>query len=197
MQPGLQLLRLFPSSAPKRFIFTDPDTQRKYEATTKQALATQIVAYRSQNGLPPIKHLDMVLEHFWATLPENAHNAEKAPPLKRGLLAYLKGGMALVDNIWYGEAHMADQHTANERARQCSTCRFNIFPDKGPFLKWADMIAENSVGDKKTPYDNELGNCAVCTCVTKAKVWWRGEIKLSEEEKSKMRTVGCWQLKSK
>jgi hypothetical protein len=138
----------------------------------------------------------MVMEHYWATLPENAHISEKAPPLNRGFLAYLKGGMAIIENIWYGEKNTVDQFTANARARQCSTCRFNIFPDKGQFLKWADMIAENSVGDKATPYDSELGNCAICTCVTKAKVWWKGEIKLTEDERGKMRTVDCWQLKS-
>lgn len=137
----------------------------------------------------------MVLDHYWATLPENAHISEQAPPLKRGLLAYLKGGMALVDNIWYGEKNMASQSTANERARQCSTCRFNVFPDKGSFLKWADMIAENSIGDKSTPYDHELGNCAICSCVNRVKVHWGKPISLSEEEVSKMRTVDCWQLK--
>lgn len=195
MHPGLQLLRLFPSSAPKRYIFRDPDTNRKFQAGTKQSLATQIVSYRAQNGLHPIKHLDMVLEHYWATLPENAHISEKAPALKRGFLAYLKGGIAVIDNIWYGEEHMVGQAIANERARQCSTCRFNVFPDKGPFIKWTDMIAENSIGDKVTPYDSELGNCAVCTCVLRAKVWFKGDMKLSEEERAKMRTVGCWQLK--
>lgn len=191
----MQLLRLFPSAAPKHYVFIDPDTRRKFTAASKQELAKSIVAYRAQNGLAPIKHLDIVLDHYWATLPENAHNAEQAPPLQRGLLAYLKGGMALVDNIWYGEKNMVDQRVANERANQCSTCRFNVFPDKGPFMAWADMIADNSIGDRKTPYDSKLGNCAVCSCVIRAKVHWGKEISLSNEEVSKMRTVACWQLK--
>lgn len=191
----MQLLRLHPCAAPKRYIFEDPDTHRKFNASNKESLVRAIVAYRAANGLHPIKRLEIVLDHYWASLPENKENAQVAPPMKRGWLAYIKGGITLLDNLWYGPKRLVDQKTADERARQCSTCRFNHFPDKGPFVEWADKIAQASVGDLKTPYDEQLGNCAVCSCVNRAKVWYKGVFRPSDEEYKKFKLVDCWQTK--
>ncbi len=190
----MKLLRLTPSAAPKRFIFQDPDTKRKFKANSREALTKAIVAYRAANGLEPIKRLEMVLDHYWATLPENIGNTEVAPELGRGWLAYVKGGLTMLDYLYYGEKSLVTQEIANKRAKQCTSCKYNIFPDKGPFIAWADEIAKASVGDKMTPYDAELGNCQVCSCVNRAKVWYRGKFKPSAKEIEKFKEVNCWQL---
>lgn len=191
----MKLLRLRPSAAPRRYIFTDPDTNRKFKAESREALIKAIVAYRSANGLEPIKRLEIVLDHYWATLPENIGNTEIAPKLERGWLAYVKGGLTMLDYLYYGEKKLVNQETADKRAKQCASCKYNIFPDKGPFIEWVDGIAKASVGEKATPYDDDLGNCEVCSCVNRAKVWYRGKFEPSEKEIKKFKEVDCWQLR--
>ena len=191
-----KLLRLNPTVGPKRFVFQDPNTGRKFRADTKQDLVKAIVAYRAANGLVPIKRLHMVLEHYWASLPENKADAEVAPPLERGWLTYIKGGMVLLEYLFYGEEKMVSQAEADTRAKQCVDCKFNYFPDKTTFVQWADGIAKASVGDASTIYDAALGNCQACSCVNKAKVWYKGPFTPNTKELSRLREVNCWQLKN-
>lgn len=191
----MRLLKLKPFSGPKRFVFKDPDTGFMYHEASETALIRRIVNYRAQNQLPPLLEIGAVLQNYWCSLSENSGDCEVCPPLKRGLLAYIKGGIALVDNLWYGKEARVDQEEADQRAGVCIQCPYNVFPDKSGFLKWSDMIAENTVGDSRSKHHDRLGNCEVCTCTLKAKVFFRGETGLNEAQKEKMREVGCWQLK--
>lgn len=190
----IRLRSLKPFCAPRRYCFKDPDTGREFHEASKPELVKRIVSYRAANKLEPIKFLDKVLENYWAGLSENAGNVMAAPPLQRGLVAYLKGGIALLDNLWYGEKHMVPQATANARAAQCATCKFNVFPDKSRFVAWSDMMAEASVGDKRVEGYDALGNCEVCSCPLKAKVWYRGKNDITPEQREKMLEVNCWQI---
>lgn len=106
-------------------------------------------------------------------------------------MAFVKGGIALVENLLY--KNMVDQNTADARAAICVECPYNVFPDKGGFLKWSDDIAEASTGGKKSIFHDRLGSCEVCTCTLKAKVFYSGKIKLTDEERTKMLAVNCWQ----
>lgn len=189
----MRLFRLKPFTGPKHYIFKDPDRpDHIYESKTRDGLIKQIVSYRAQNELPPIQHLSMVLENFWANLPENAENAEITPPLKRGFLAYLKGGIALLDYVFYGENAMVSQEEAERRAKICLSCPFNTFPDKGAFIDWSDRMAEACVGDKKTSVHADLGNCEVCSCTLKSKVFYKGPFRCSKEEMERFPQF-CWQ----
>lgn len=96
-------------------------------------------------------------------------------------------------NLWYSK--VVSQQEAEIRAKQCSTCPNNEFPDKGAFTKWSDDVALSSVGEKKTSYHESLGNCKVCTCVLKAKVFYGGEASFTAEEEAEFRKVNCWQLR--
>lgn len=196
-------LRLKPYIAPKRFVFKDPDTGYFYQAFTRPELIKRIVNYRAQNNLEPLEQLDHVLEHFWCTdCKENTGNCEPNPAFnpknkefKRSLLAYFKGGIALLKNVFYGEANMVSQEVADERAVICRECPHNIVPVKGPMLKWSDEIAEASTGGRKSKYHDELGSCEVCSCPLRAKVFYKGDFGLSAEEKSKMSKLPkCWQV---
>lgn len=186
------LLRLKPGCGPKHYVFTDPDTKHRYESKSRENLIKQIIAYRSQNELAPIEYLNDVLDNYWAGLPENLGEATIGLPLRRGVLAYLKGGIALLQNVWYGEKNMVDQATADARAAICIACPKNVAPDKGPFLAWSDSVAEASVGDRKSVHHDKLFSCIVCTCTLKAKVHWGGEIKCSKKELLDFPTP-CWQ----
>lgn len=190
--------RLKPFAAPARYIFQDPDTRYLYKAKNKESLFRQIIDYRDQNRLAPIIALEYVLEAYWCSLPENAGLCEKVK-LKRGLMHYIKGGISLIENLYYGEKNIVAPEKAEKRAKICIGCSLNVFPDKDKFIQWSDEIAEASVGDRKVSVYEELGNCEGCTCPLRAKVWWKGDFKLKKEEIIKMHGANprCWQLEIK
>ena len=183
------MIRQFDSfAAPLRYVFVDPDTQYNYEAPTKEALISHITVYREQNQLPPLQALDAILQNYWCSLPENLHLCRDVP-LKRGWFKYLRGGIALLENVFYGEDNMISPTLAEKRAQICTSCPYNVFPDKTGFLAWSDELAENATGGKKVPSHDNLGNCAVCSCTLKAKVWYKGPFKQEDFPSH------CWQLK--
>jgi hypothetical protein len=185
-----------PFSRPKRWVFKDPDTGFQYEETTEKVLIQRIVNYRSQNNLPLIFELNQVLQNYWCSLPEN--QGECMPcKLKRSFLAYIKGGIALLDNLIYGAEARVPQEEANRRAEICLKCKYNSNPDKGYFDTWADNMAEKSIGNIKSKHHDKLFNCEICSCNLRAKVFYKGDMGLNEEQKSQMKEVGCWQVEKK
>lgn len=185
--------RFLPHFGASRYIFTDPDTGREYTAPNFRKLIQQIHNYREQNQLEPIPYIETVVENYICSLPENAGKCDNIK-LKRGILSYLKGGIALLENIFYGEENMVSPEVAEKRALICIKCPYNSFPDKGAFIAWADEVAEASTGGKKTSNYDKLGNCIVCSCPLRAKVWYKGTIKLTPEQEKQMSEVGCWQV---
>lgn len=190
------LLTFKPFNTSYEFKFKDPDTGRAYEADNLPDLVKLIVAYRAQNNLAPIEYLNMVIENYLCRLPCNAGACVKRKDLKRGMLQYLKGGIALIQNILYNQC--VSQKEADARAEVCIGCKLNQFPDKGAFVRWSDEMTLHTIGDKRAKRHEELGNCMGCTCLLKSKVWYQGEIKLSDEEFKVMSEANsnCWQVKA-
>ena len=183
--------KFHPFEGPAEIKFKDPDTGREFKENDKQTLVNRIRVYRAQNNLEPIEELESVLECYWCGLPENAGKCGPVT-LKRGFMAYLKGGMALIKNMAYPST--VSQEEADRRASICVKCPKNVFPDKGAFLKWSDEIAYHSIGDRRSKLHDELGNCEICSCPMRAKVWHDGKIDLEPEWIEPMKSVGCWQL---
>lgn len=180
-------------NSPKRFIFKDPDNQSKvYEGVSYQDLYAKIRGYRSQNEMSEIPYLETVVENYLCRLPENVGKCVPRPPLKRGLIPTIKGGIALIQNLMYSK--FVSQEVADERALICVSCPKNVFPDKGPFLRWSDEIAELSVGKRRAKDHDRLGNCEVCSCPLRAKVWYTGPFKFTRRQISKFPDF-CWQKK--
>lgn len=194
---AFSLPKFKPLEAPDRYFFVDPDTGRRFQAYTKDAIVKQIVSYRAQNELEPLEYLGVVIDAYMCSLPEFKHKCEQSEPFSRDFFGYIQGGIALIKNVFYGDKHMVNQIVADSRADQCVKCKFNVFPDKGPFLKWSDNIAEASTHGRKSRHYNDLGNCEVCSCPLKAKVWYKGSSDFCEEEVKKFKEVNCWQLKQK
>jgi len=186
--------RLLPYLAPHKIAFQDPDTGRKFIGKTKAELLQKIVTYRAQNELPEIEHLNLVLENYWCHLPENNGICEEGK-LERSFMAYLKGGISLVKNMLYPK--FASQEEAERRATICSTCPHNLIPgenaeEKSAWMEWSDNLAIMSIGERKTSHDAILGNCEICSCPLKSKVFWGGKIELPEEEE-RQTIPECWQ----
>jgi len=173
--------------------FKDPDTGLLYTAKNLSALYGKIVSYRVQNQLEMIDHLAEVVANYLCGLPENCNKCE---PLKmhRSWYTTVQGGMLLLKNMWFKK--QCSQKTAEARAAQCVTCKFNVFPDKGPWMAFADNIAIGQVGDKHVSVEKETGSCSVCTCVIRSKVFWGDTLPaFPDDQVSKFREVSCWQLK--
>lgn len=191
------MYKFLPTESPHDWYFIDPDTGREYRAASKRALFSLILNYREQNRLPTIEQLNDVLENFLCSLPENAGKCHEYQ-LSRGFDSYVKGGIALVQNLFFGEKNIVADEEAERRAHICIKCPQNVFPDKDLFVKWSDNLAFHSTGGKKVSVHNGLGNCGCCTCPLKAKVFHKGPFKLTEKEEKciKDTTVPCWQLEN-
>lgn len=186
-------LKFKPLETTADFDFIDPDTGFQYREESRAALVSRIQAYRSQNDLPPLDALPAVLENYWCSKPNNKGRCEPNTTLHRSLWTTLRGGIKLLVNLWYDKT--VSLEVAETRAKQCASCPNNVFPDKNAFTKWSDDVALASVGEKKTSYHEQLGNCKVCTCVLKAKVFYDGEASFTAEENVEFRKVNCWQLR--
>lgn len=186
------LLKFKPFHGPLNYRFKDPNTGFKFEASSEKELISRIRSYRSQNNLEPLEFLEAVIENYLCHQPENAGGCTPRGEFKRGIFAYLKGGIVLLQNLMYSS--FAPQEVADARSAQCKDCKFNVFPDRDKFIKWSDDIAIASVGDRRSAGHESLGNCEVCSCPLRAKVFFAGKVSLSETEQSEMRTVNCWQL---
>lgn len=191
----VSLLKFKPMEAPDRYYFKDPDTGHGFRAYKKEDIIKQIVSYRAQNELEPLQYLSVVIDAYMCSLPGYRDQCEPAEPFSRDVFGYIKGGISLLKNMFYGKKNMVDQRVANTRAQQCVTCKFNVFPDRGAFLAWSDSVAEASTRGRKSTHYSKLGNCAVCSCPLKAKVWYKGGEKFSEEEILKFKEVNCWHLR--
>lgn len=172
--------------------FPDPDVKgRVHVANSKKELLTRIIQYRLQNRLPLIDELDTVVENYLCKHPLNAGSCEEVKNMKRGLLGYYKGGIALLQNLFFKK--FATQEEADRRAAICVQCPFNIFPDRGGFIKWSDDIAQASVGDRRSVHHDKLGNCGLCSCPLRPKVFYEGKLDLPEEM-LKEAPKACWQV---
>lgn len=189
----IMFLKFKPFTNSKVWEFTDPDTLHKYNAKSRAELVQQIVGYREQNELPRIEYLDKVLENYLCRLPINSGSCVPRKDLSRSMMQTIKGGVALLINYLYES--FVDQATADNRAAQCIACPNNIFPDMSGFDAGADLIAQASVGDRRSIHHKNLGNCEVCTCPLRAKVWYNGTVELDLKQIKEMEKVNCWQLK--
>ena len=181
-------------TSPSDWYFKNPDDGFTIKGSSLQDVATKVRSYRSQNQQDEIQYLENVIENWLCCRKENWGKCEKLPPLKRGLYTTLKAGVLLIKQMMYNS--FASQELADSRALTCVNCKANSFPDKDGFIKWADDIAEQTVGDRKSKYHEQIGNCEVCTCLLRSKIFYNEKIKLKKEIEDKMREVNpkCWQL---
>jgi hypothetical protein len=156
-------------------------------------LCRRIRLYRAQNELEPLEYLEAIVEHYLCLRSENKGGCERrGSPLKRGLIPTLKGGVLILKNLMYNS--FASQEVADARSAICKECPHNVFPDKGPFIAWSDNIAEHTVGDRKSAHHDDLGNCGICSCPLRPKVFFTGKPQLTNEQLNEM-PANCWQKK--
>lgn len=189
MAPTFQRLKVF--EAPSSYPFIDPDTGRQFLAPDKASLIKQIVSYRAQNRLDPIEEIDLVLENYWCSLPGNIGKCH-TERLERSFFQTVRGGIALVTNVFFGNDAMVSDEEAERRAQICLQCPNNSFPDqKGKFDSWADKLAEASTHGRKVSVNEQLGNCMICSCNLRAKVFKKPPFSFPEDERKALPDF-CW-----
>lgn len=188
------LRTLKPFEAFPLYTFRDPDTGHNFGPYKDvKDLYVAVIQYRDQNNLEPLEFLRETVEHYLCSLPENCARC-KTIELHRSAWTYVKGGIQLFKNMLIREK--VSQEVAEARARQCVNCVHNVFPDKGPFMAWADEIAISQVGDRRVSVHDELSSCEVCTCPLRGKVFQGGSLpKFPDDQVVKLKAVKCWQLK--
>jgi hypothetical protein len=186
--------RFAPGIASKEFSFKDPDTKKAFQGTSISDLASKVRFYRAQNELPDLPYLETVIETYLCKLPANLGGCEPLPKLKRGLIATIRGGIAIIQTLAFQK--FAPQEEADKRSEICKDCPLNTFPDKGPFVAYCDDIAEQVVGSRRSKHHNDLGVCSGCSCGLRFKVFYAEPIKLNKKQRAKMEEANprCWQL---
>jgi len=186
-------MRFLPLHAPEYWEFRDPDTGLLYKATTKKDLISYITSYRTQNELENIHFIDTIIDNYMCSQKKYRGMCQRVK-LRRGILGYIKGGLALLQEVFTGEPVKAKE--ANRRSAICAKCPFNIFPDTSGFHEWSDNVAIEAVGSRKAFNHNELGSCKVCTCTLKAKVWLAPPFRTPKSQQEVVRPVtpNCWML---
>lgn len=186
-------MKFKPFQGPAEQTFVDPDSGFKYSAGSRADLLKYILNYRNQNGYPVLDALNATIDNYQCKLPENDGKCEQNVYLKRGLMETIKGGISILVNVAYDK--IAPKEEADRRSEICKDCKYNIHPEKGLVDTWADMIAIHMVGHgNKSKHHEELGNCEVCSCPLKGKVFYAGTVELTPEQTEAMKEVGCWQL---
>jgi len=187
-------LKFKPFKTSNIWTFRDPDTERVHRASTREALIRLIVSYRAQNGYSEIENLDLVLENYLCTLPQNQGKCRSYFPIQRGLIASLKAGITLLKNLAYKS--YAPQSLADSRSEVCVTCPKNQKPDTSRrFIKWTDSIATATIGARRSKEHDNLWNCEVCSCPMRTKVWLpTKDLELKEKELREFPDF-CWQKK--
>lgn len=193
MSESTVFLKFKPQGGAHRFFFRDPDTGNEFQAANKGELIKHIVTYREQNGLPKLEELNTVIENFLCFQPENLGQCEPRE-LHRSLLGTIRGGVALLQNVFIPEHARCSQEEAERRAKICSTCPLNmaVGGDQKPVLAaWGDKVAEASLHGSKTPDNDKLFTCAVCGCPLKVITYHKEFAKEPEDKKAKYPDF-CW-----
>lgn len=193
----MAMFKFKPFHTSKVWQFPDPDTGYLHRGRDRAELVKSIVSYRANNELAPIDYLDSVLENYLCGLDVNCGECETMQ-LRRGFLAYIKGGISLLKFYFFPESSRVDQATADRRAEQCVRCKHNVFPtneeELSGFMAWTDSVWQQAVAPAKSAFHDQLGHCDICSCVLKSLVFYKGPHGLSGKELSQAREVKCWKL---
>lgn len=191
--PLISFMKFKPGYSSKVWEFQDPDTGFAFKSLSREGLIQQITQYRINNNLDPLEELGVVLDHYLCSHPVNGGLCRPEALFSRGLRATFRGGIALFKSLLYGS--YAPQAVADARAEQCIKCPFNFFPeDKPAFERYLDAAAVASVGKRRSKDFKLLGECGVCRCPLRSKVFFTGKSEFPPEQLTLMKSVNCWQL---
>lgn len=192
--------------------FVDPDTDYEYSKPyeTFEQLEAHVQEYRKQNKLPPLDEFRQVWENW--ICQEFGMETRCCPvgeDIKRNFEQYMKGAKAWIRTIFKKEKWVS-QEEANRRAAVCVNCNQNLINIGHRMSQfYTDKFMRHQVGNRKTPSDNKLYTCKICTCILRSKVHYNskevsdsltsteiGRLSYEPKDVSTRRPVKCWQLQT-
>lgn len=88
---------------------------------------------------------------------------------------YVKGAKAWIRTAFKKEKWVGQQQ-ADQRAAVCADCTQNLVNIGHRMSKfYTDQFMIHQTGGKKTPFDNKLFTCKICTCLLRSKVHYSTE----------------------
>lgn len=153
--------------------FKDPDTGLDYNRRYKNRdeLFSHIRKYRAANRLQPLEKLQAIVER-WICAHAAAAGACREEPKTRSVKQYIEGLTAVVRAKLASDSdRLCNQLVAEARAATCVRCPHNKFNAKQSKLEeYTDNYVQSLVGSRRTPSDDKLFSCEVCSCPLRAKV---------------------------
>lgn len=190
--------------------FIDPDTQFEYSKPYRnfEELEAHVIDHRTQNKLPLIDDFRQVWENW---ICHQFGMEDKCCPvdsdIERTFEQYIAGAKAYVRRLFSKEKFVTPQD-AEKRAAICVDCNQNLVNIGHRMSQfYTDRFMLHQTGGKKTPLDDKLHTCKICTCLLRSKVHYPAkevaeslsdtEIgRLSREPRSLKngQKLRCWQL---
>lgn len=192
--------------------FVDPDTGFVFGLPYKtfEDLEDHVRAYRSQNNMPMIDRFRMVWEaYICANTPGmDMKCCSVEEKIARNFKQYWNGAKAFVKSTFLGDEAFVEKSVADERAAKCIDCSENIRNighSQGQF--YSDKFINMQIAGRRSDHHEKLHTCRVCTCILKAKVFYKDSVvaeSLSESEIGALtrqprsiktgKRFECWQL---
>lgn len=188
------------------FRYVHPKTGFEFNSDYKNfdELMAHIHSYNRQNGHKTITREEV--ENWLCDQPGMEFFCGKVVRnIERTLKQYKSGLVAFIKEVFGGEP--VKQEIANERARRCSICPYNVrVTGLSVNQNLTNIIAMKSKAGKHTPYDSRLYICEKCTCPLVAKVHSPQNIveeSLTPEQKESLQlpiqsktseSILCWQV---
>jgi hypothetical protein len=204
----MSLMRLSKNSEvpPGGYRFTCPETGYKIEKEcTLDGLLGRVASHYVANEIPlPDDWKEKVVDQLCHQLPpgwcvyEGTPTEGVTPDLSaERVLKGIKSLAAMFVTVLKGESPFVDQNTANERAKICSRCYYNM---ETPYCGGCGVgneireLVSNVKGGRTTPYDHHLKACGMCGCKNEAIVHVNRNLLLSGEksETTTARPDWCW-----
>lgn len=190
-----------------RWRYTHPISGHIFDHYDYSTIEREVIAHNKGNGyeMPP----DWREVFQDAMCKENKWGKETCRRIVGGRIA--RSAISFADAMSFGKVLLkfftskktdagkfVDQEEANRRAEICRNCPLNVAESWscGSCSQMIQDLVQSISGEKKTPYDNELGFCGICHCSLKASVHYPLEAQakgVNDEMVEKFKETGyCW-----
>lgn len=193
---------------PGMFTYTVEQTRAKFRAFTLRELQEQVIRHYTGNNIPQPENLYAIIEDDVCKRLPIGWSADETSHIYRGVacrvtadmvLNGLKSLLEIVKNYFVGKDIFSPPIEAEERAKICSTCAWNMPISSCQNCKLMTNAINTLAkirGERKTQVDDRLANCCLCGCHNKTIVHIKKELLLAgQDEKDMLKYPSwCWKI---
>jgi len=180
-----------------------PETGQTFSGHSEYQLITQLRAHYKANGYPePADYKAMIEADICSKQPEycTGSNPAMVPAIGFTFHTVLQGTRTIGQWLWQsglkGARQYVPQPLADSRAKVCLRCPFNDEPQgctscNSKAMKEALRIV---IGNRTTPFDDQLKSCRICQCGLSGKVQLPHQVlydNMTDEQKARLPDY-CW-----